>query len=404
MVMVSSIASVAYRKPKPKLSDDFINLTLGKIGTWLIFGLLPTLSLAVLYKLHLFNTTVPIHQYILRLLGLQAVAMVLLFIYRKTKHLAIGGLGALAVMGYCFHLIDVLAFLIFPEKWAFHKFLVPYPLYYVTPLVQFAAFIMLSLIMTGAAILFIYYRWSERKLSEDVPHYDLLKYHGFGLAMAGSLIMPLMVIWDLAILPAYSLSVSVFVLAGLIMVVLFFLALFTSFMIRDYKEKKPRYAVIVFVLAIVAFGLVIGKDRTVQANANLETIAVLKMDAQKVWDHEVGRREEIYAKSAGIDPKKGEEIYNQVCTACHAFDTKKLGPPLNTVLPKYVGKDQELIDFINKPRKVDPNYPAMPSPGLTTIKIKSVVKFLMGKFAPTEEEEPAEKEERSGTQEVRSKE
>jgi cytochrome c len=384
MVMVSSMMSAAYRKRKPELSKDFINLVMGKTGTWIAFGLLPGLALAVLYRMLLFNSAIPIHQYLFRLLGLQIAAVLLLMLYRKTTNLLIGAAGALLTLLYCFHLVNVMSFLVYPEKWPFEKMILPYPLFSITPLVQFGAFLFMSLILTGAAILFIYYKWSERKLKEESPHYNLLKYHGYGFLMGGASILPLMIFWDLATLPVYSLSIGVFVLSALVIFTLFLLLSASVSMVRHYKEAKPRYIVASFVLALVLFGLVIGKDRTLQANANLETVGVLKMDAQKTWDEEVGVREEIYAKTAGISAQKGEEIFNQKCTSCHAFDTKKLGPPLNSVLPKYVGKEEQLIEYIKNPVKIDPAYPAMPNPGLTGIRIKSVVKFLMGKVSPKE--------------------
>jgi cytochrome c551/c552 len=386
-VLVSAGMSVLSRKQKPQLSDDFINLAMGKSGIWIAFGLLPAVSLAVLYRMLLFNAAIPIHYYLTRILLLQVAGMVLLWLYRRTSHIILGAGGTLLILLYCFHFVNLMAFLVFPEKWPFHKTILPYPLFAITPLVHFGAFLFLSLIVTGAAILFIYYKWTERQLPEDSPNYKRLKYFGFGFLLAGSLSLPLMIFWDLLTLPNYALSISVFVLSGLSIIVLFLLVSAAAAMIRSRASNRPRLTVSSLVLAIILFGLFIGKDRALQANANLETMAVLEMDAQKVWDEAVSKREEIYAKTAGIDPKKGEEIFNQVCTACHGFAEKKLGPPLNSVLPKYAGKENELIEYIKNPTRVDPQYPAMPNPGLTTFKIKSIVKFLMEKNKPGENSE-----------------
>jgi cytochrome c551/c552 len=390
MLLVSSIMSVAYKKPKPQLSKDLISLVLGKTGPWLVFGLMPVASLAILYKLILFKADIPIDRYLLDLLGLHIAGVVLLAFYRRFNHILLGAAGALITMLYSFHLVNVLSFMMFPEKWPFHTTILPYPLFYITPIWQFGIFLMLSLIITGAGILFIYYKWSERKLAEDSPHYDFLKYNAFGLLLAGSLLLPPLILLDLATLPSYSLSIGVFVLNGLLMISLFFLLLSVAGMIRNRKEPQPPHIVIAFLLAIISFGLVIGKDRTLQTNASLETIEVQRMSAEKVWLEEEGKREEIYAKIGGIDPKKGEEIFNAVCTACHAFDEKKLGPPMNDVLKKYQGKEAELIEFLKNPKKIDPAYPSMPNPGLTSIKIKSVVKYLMGGSEEKKEEDSKE--------------
>lgn len=384
IVMVSSLMSAAYRKVKPELSEHFINLVLGKTGSWIAFGVLPGFALAVLYRMMFYHSAIPLDRYLLVLLALQIAAVLILKLYRRTGNPLIGAGGALLTLLYCFHLVNVMAFLIYPEKWPFAKMVLPYPLFSITPLVQFGGFLFMSLILTGAAILFIYYKWSERKLAEDDSQYNRLKYHGYGLLLGGSLLMPTMLFLDLVTLPGYSLSLGVYVIEALMVFTVFFLLSAAVSMVRNYKESKPRYVAVSFVLALVLFALMIGKDRTLQANANLETVGAMYIDAEKVWEEEVGKREEIYAKTAGIDAKKGEEIFNQACTSCHEFETKKLGPPLNVVLKKYIGKEEELIGFIKNPVKVDPAYPSMPNPGLTTIKIKSVVKYLMGKVSPGE--------------------
>ena len=393
MVLGSSVLSTAYNKWKPGLSKDFINLAMGPPWVRVAFGLLPVLSLAVLYKMRLANTPIPVHLYLLRLSVLMAVGLVLLTVYRRTANFLFGAAGTLVLFVYSFHFIDVRALLIFPEKWFFLKAPLPYPLFSITPLIHFAAFLLLSAIITGAAILFFYTKWPEKRLAEDTPHYALLKYHGYGLLLAGSLLMPVVLFWDLYNLPNYSLSAGVFVIAGFLVVTLFLLTLAAVTMIKEHKAPVPRFVVISFLLALLVFGLVIGKDRTLQANSSRETFAVLNMDAQKVRNAEVSRREEIYAKNMIIDSAMGERIYTQICSACHSFDKKILGPPFNVVLPKYKGKKDDLIAFIKSPVKVDPNYTAMPNPGLTSIQVKAVVKFLMEKtgMEPAEPAEPAEK-------------
>ncbi len=389
MVLGSSVLSTAYNKWKPGLSKDFINLAVGKPWIGIAFGLLPVLSLAVLYKMLLANTPIPVHLYLLRLSVLSAVGLILLGIYRRTGNFLFGAGGTLVLFVYSFHFINVRALLIFPEKWFFLKAPLPFPLFSITPLIHFAAFLLLSAIITGAAVLFFYYKWPEKRLAEDTPHFALMKYHGYGLVLVGSLSMPVVLFWDLYNLPNYSLSVGVFVLAAFLVIALFLLTSAAAAMIKDYNAPVPRFSVVSFLLALLVFGLVIGKDRTLQANAGEESIAVLKMDAQKARNAVVSKREEIYAKNMVIDAAMGERIYTQLCTACHSFDKKILGPSFNDVLPKYEGKKDELIAFIKNPVKVDPNYTAMPNPGLTSIQVKAVVKFLMEKTG-MEPAEPAE--------------
>jgi len=77
----------------------------------------------------------------------------------------------------------------------------------------------------------------------------------------------------------------------------------------------------------------------------------------------------------------GKEIYDVRCASCHKFDQKLVGPAHVDVLPKYVGKEAQLVAFIRNPVKVDPAYPPMPNPGLKPQEADAVAKYLLDEFA-----------------------
>jgi len=390
MVLGSSLLSLVYARQKPEVSKDFIGLAMGRPAIWIGFGLLPVAGLAFLLKMQFFNTPIAIHLYLFRLLVILTFGFILLNLYlicRRwcenneqnigIKTILVGASGVLILFFYSFHFINLLSLTIFPEKWEFLKLPIPFPLFDIIPIIHYGGFFCLSLIITGTALLFFYFRWPEKRLPEAVPHYFFLKYHGFGLLLAGTLLMPLTVFWELYTLPAYSLSIGVFIISGLIITILFILLALVVSMIKNYNRPMPFRIVFSFIMALLLFGLVIGKNQTLRFNSSRETIAVLKSEALKNRKDIIDQREELYSKAMVIDEKAGEKIYNNICTACHSFDKKILGPPLNEVLPKYSSNQDELMAFLKNPKKIDPKYPAMPSPGLSTIQIKSVVKFLM---------------------------
>ncbi len=370
MVLGFSLLSAAFNKWKPDLAKDFMNLVSGKPMTWITLGILPPGALILLYKIPFPNTPAHIHLYLVRLLGILLLGLILLALFRRSAHILAGAVGALLVLVYCFLLVNLSALLIFPEKWLFLKAPLPYPLFSITPLIHFAGFLCLSIIMTGAAIVFFFCQWPEKRLQR-----------GYGLVLVGSLLLPVIIFWDIYTLPGYALSLSVLVLAGLIIIVLFLLSISAYFMIPGSGTPTRLWGVTSFLLTLVLFGLVIGKDRTLHANASLETSAVLKDDAQKARSRILAKRQELYAQTMVIDAALGEKIYNDRCSVCHSFEQRILGPPFNQVLPKYAGKQEELVAFIRNPRKVDPQYPAMPNPNLGPIEIKAVVKFLLEKGA-----------------------
>ena len=71
------------------------------------------------------------------------------------------------------------------------------------------------------------------------------------------------------------------------------------------------------------------------------------------------------------------EIYQVKCASCHKWDQKLVGPPHMEVLPKYVGKEAQLVAFIRNPGKVNPDYPPMPNPGLKPNEAEAMAKYLL---------------------------
>ncbi|MCP5105086.1 MAG: cytochrome c, partial [bacterium] len=136
-------------------------------------------------------------------------------------------------------------------------------------------------------------------------------------------------------------------------------------------------------------------DRTLQANANLETHGAMMIDALKAKTAIDSVREDLYAKNMVVSTAIGEQVYQEVCTACHAFDKVVLGPAHDKTLPKYLNNPEGLVEFLKNPTKVDPAFPAMPNPGLTSFKIKSVVKFLMGRMGKEWPPETGEKKDKT---------
>ncbi|HSL91134.1 MAG TPA: c-type cytochrome, partial [Candidatus Limnocylindrales bacterium] len=73
----------------------------------------------------------------------------------------------------------------------------------------------------------------------------------------------------------------------------------------------------------------------------------------------------------------GKGVFETVCSVCHRFDTRLVGPPFNEVVPKYKGNVEGLKGFIRNPVKVNPVYPAMPKHPLKEEEIDAVARYLL---------------------------
>jgi cytochrome c551/c552 len=78
----------------------------------------------------------------------------------------------------------------------------------------------------------------------------------------------------------------------------------------------------------------------------------------------------------------GKAVFQRLCTACHRFEERLVGPPLQSVLPKYRGNVEELKAFIRNPSKQDPAYPAMPKLPLREAEIDAVARYLLERATP----------------------
>ncbi len=61
--------------------------------------------------------------------------------------------------------------------------------------------------------------------------------------------------------------------------------------------------------------------------------------------------------------QKGRITYLSVCTGCHTYATRIVGPPIIAIQAMYAGKPEELVKYIKNPVKKWPGYPEMPPQG-----------------------------------------
>jgi cytochrome c len=131
------------------------------------------------------------------------------------------------------------------------------------------------------------------------------------------------------------------------------------------------------VLSLVTLALFAVQHRRFEYRATYEygqKGEMLAAAAHKEWK---AKREALYAGAQPPDAQQGEAIYKARCSSCHAFDRKIVGPPYREVVPKYAGDPDDLVAFILKPRRMNPAYPPMPSPGLRRPEAQSAAMYLL---------------------------
>lgn len=232
-------------------------------------------------------------------------------------------------------------------------------------LLNLSIFLFMAFTLTGSVLLFGYLYWKEdRVLSEDYK--DFIKFKSSRIALYSALPLPLLIAANVYSIPASVLSGTVFFYA-IAALLLIFLALHLIYMIQQYN--KQSYSAPLFFIVIFALLALIVKDQVAMTNATASHSVILSTRFDEVLNELKG--------TGQIAEISGKEIYDVRCASCHQFDQKLVGPAHKDVLPKYEGKQGQLVAYIRNPVKVDPAFPPMPNPGLKPQEAEAVAKYLM---------------------------
>jgi cytochrome c len=364
-----------------RLADDLLRTFLGNPLTMLVLGVLPLLALPFLYGQWFDEVPLaPIGYIVLPIPGI-VIGLVLLRFYRATfsgrknaynQHMGLGTLGLLALVGSYFVLLSSVTRLQDPEKWYRLKNLVILLLNW-NVIWKFLLFLHLAMAFTGLAILFFMFRWSDRSTSGDPEYAAFVRKFASGFALAFCFAIPVFDLLYVFTSPDVVFDSTTYLMAT---GVVFMCMLIVFMLISGLRAGAPRYVAALFVMGLVVFVLSSSFDVRAMANANREHAVLLEMASEKARAEKEAEIEAAVAAQSGTN--LGEETFTKVCMQCHRFDTKLVGPPLATVLPKYT--KETLQAFILNPTKKSPDYPPMPNPGLTPIQASAVAEYELSHY------------------------
>ncbi len=241
----------------------------------------------------------------------------------------------------------------------------------VNSLSYFLMFINISFVITPIIVLYKFFRNNsiEKFESEEVKNY--LKNYSLKLLLSFSSILPLLIVLNVFSKPMLSYSFNYF--GGTIL--FFFLILFViSFSYLMLKENNSKYITSLLLLFSISLFVYVVSEQSSFDTSTKSHFAYLS--------NEYDNYEKNLKESAGLIKVaiNGADIYNGKCIACHQFDKKVVGPPYNTVLPKYEGNKDQLVKFILNPVKVNPEYPSMPNQGLKPNEAEAIADYLLANY------------------------
>lgn len=350
-------------------------------GALVFLGIVPLFTAALINRQLLFDSGIPVLGYQSAAGVLVAAGLFLLALYRRMlrsgtpgfpAYIGAGGLGLFLLLNGVFGFLAGSVRIIDPEKWPFIDNPVEYGLSW-NAIAWFSLFLVISICVTGAAILFFFFSW-ERGRGKPAPadaERRFLRYLGAGLALGGALLAPVVLLLFLVTAPEVSLSAGVFYASFWIMAALMATAL-TAYAVM--WRSTPSFAPAVLLFSLLAVLGTAVTDTIALRNALAEHLA--RLDGMAVELRE--EQEAELAKLSGAKPaRSGEEVFTQECTVCHAFDVKVVGPPYMETVPPYRGDVEALKEYIRNPVKKRDDYPRMPKLGLREAEIDSVATYLI---------------------------
>jgi cytochrome c len=348
-----------------------------------VFGVLPLIAMCMIYGQWLFKSAAGMVWMLPLGTLVVAIAFGPITAYRGTLHaegrnsainfmLGRAGVGTL-VLG-TFIVIGAITRFQDPERWHLPQNIIR-QLVSFNVIWRYALFIMAGMATTGCAVLFFFFNWAGREPITDKAYAKLLKNFGAGLAIAALFLIPVMLLFYLVTTPNLAMSGAVFGLACAVTAVLFVIF---ALLYLNFFSDRARFGGTTFMLFIGVFLLLAVGDQLTLVNATQEHTAALVTEWEEAEARRLLEREANMQASIQPDPKRGEEVFQTICSTCHRMDEKLVGPPINSVLPKYVGKPEAMVQFVSNPVKVNPEYPPMPNPGLSLVDVKSVVSYLLG--------------------------
>ncbi len=417
-LLISTVLSVAFsilakRKNNKNyyyLSKDYIDL----ITTNKIFGfgmgVVPFISIILLYTQLLSGSNAPVVTYLLISFVLFVVSLTLIHIYQHSTDLGyiFGYLKRLlsdsqedreakefisfkesnenlsSRTGFWGAILLFIALRIFitstviavqPDLWdntgMLGFFLMP------SGILSCLNFITISAAITGVALLIKKYEWESSPKFQDAEYLAYARKYNMGLALIFTAVQPIFFMLNITSTPQNALSFTLFGLTVAALIVMGIVAHIIYYMLR---KDTLKYINISFYAVLALFMFTVVKNQYAFNISNQENVAEL------ATKYDVHEQELLAAMGQGVEEISGEEIYKAKCTACHAFDKKIVGPPHKEVLPKYIGKEAELAKFILNPVKVNPAYPAMANQGLKPKEAKAVAQYMLETLGPKLEE------------------
>ena len=352
-----------------------------------VLGVAPLLTINALYSIY-FYTSMSLTGYAwVAIIPLVTVAFALVYLHKYTwdyfankrvMHIAILFLAVLCFLFIPLIFLSNVHLMASPELWtSIHGFLSSLTQWVIWP--RYVLFILLCLTVSGL-FLFAYFGRQKEIFEEnpELPTQQEIQIRGLKLAfytlLAQIILSPLM----LMAANSRGLSSLFFVILGLggLFAIGVLIALYKNIYHSPLKFLHMKKVWILSLFCLVALGAARQEFRRASLEEHREAVRIKSESFYK-------KSEQAWAEAQALKAlakpplELGKDVYEQNCSACHALDSKVVGPSMKEGLKPYVGKVAELQKWIETPGKKDPSLPQMPGfPSLSEEEMSGLLEYL----------------------------
>ena len=353
-----------------KIAKDIIKLVTINKSTGLILGIVPLITLILIFAQLFQSAEVTNLIDLTASLILLSIAMVFIYIYKnsladlKKPRLVFGITGFIIMFFALWLFVAGMTVAVFHGHWQPEGLFSD--LFSSLVIIRFLYFVVASLAVTGGAVLFGIFSPFAKKPIDDSDYNEFVKSRMLTVTFAATILLPLIMFVNLFIVPDTSLSGAIF---AYVIIGLFLLFLAYHFLYMIFVKFSSKFTALLFFSLLLMLLTVIINDKIIISNTTKVQSAILAVEYDKLLA-------ELKGEDVAVE-LNGEEIYKIRCASCHKFDIKLVGPPHNEVVPKYFGKEELLLAFIKNPSRIDETYPSMPNPGLKPDEAKAVTDYVL---------------------------
>ncbi|PKL86646.1 MAG: hypothetical protein CVV22_00720 [Ignavibacteriae bacterium HGW-Ignavibacteriae-1] len=389
-----------------KLSRDYADLI---TDNWIYsfgLGIVPLLSIIFIYTQLLHKQPVAIVTYLTIAFLFYLISLLLVHKYKKSLHLSLlfsalknkvgesdevsaeieslnnstnttkGMTGTWSVVLLFISMwifVGAVTFAMNPDSWVFGNSLTV--LFSGASILKFLQFITAALAFTAISFVFRNLYWDAERKHYTEEYVEYAKNFNLWLALVTGLILPIFIVASLFIIPKTSLNPQIFAAVLLSLLLLLVILQQIYLVLKGNKNSFIRYA---FYSFIVVFFLMAFIDKAAFSVGNRAHVLVL--------DQEYKVHKEEFLASLGIEaaPIDGAEIYTGRCAACHRDEDSPLAPAHKNIMQKYLDQADPLtalVQFIQNPTPVNPQWSPMPNQGLTPQEAQAVAEYMLEKYS-----------------------